>query len=169
MWGSPDPNGKGDPSNYPYIQTTIYVKHNDGKWAVTRAVAHRGWSERPIPNVPNRDIGGHLIFGSVRHKTLASELPSREAAVREAIAVMEATSAIAPPVPPVAPSHIDVGRHGETTTRATDTLEYATYHGVQAGAAMVDVFDLAALHDAAKVESVRKSTPDGYEVPSPKR
>jgi hypothetical protein len=164
VWGAPDPQGNSDPSNYPYIETSIYVVTDGPTWTVRRRTSHRGWAEGPPPNVPHATEGGHPVRGNSSSETLATGLPSRSAAIQEATAVMEATSAIAPPAPPVATSPVEVSRAGESAARATHTLEYLTYHGTTGGA-MAPQFDLAAVRVAANIEAVESAAPATCSIP----
>jgi len=167
VWGDREPQGEGNPSNYPYIRTAIYVIVSEGTWTVRRRTSNRGWSVRPPRNLPHAGSGGRPVHGDSTSETLATDLPSLAAALQAAVDVMQAASAIAPPVPPVAISRVDVSRPGDRAVRATTSLEYLTYHDLQADAAMVEQVDLEAIHDAANVEAVRESTPDRRTVPTP--
>jgi len=167
VWGDREPQGEGEPSNYPYIRTAIYVIASEGAWMVRRRTSNRGWSVQAPPNLPHAGSGGHPVHGDSTSETLATDLPSLAAAIQAAVDVMQAASAIAPPVPPVATSRVDVSRHGDRAVRATTSLEYLTYHDLQADAVMVEQVDLGAIHDAANVKTVRESTPDRCTVPTP--
>jgi hypothetical protein len=165
VWGNRTPQGNGDPSNYPHVRTVIYVIASEGSWAIRRRTSNRGWSVQAPPNVPHASGGGHPVQSTSTSETLATALPSLAAALQTAVDVMQAASAIAPPIPPVAISPIQANRHGTRPVRATTTLEYLTYHGCHPGAAMS--VDLSAVHNAANIEAVQESTPDRCAVPTP--
>ena len=170
VWGTPTPQGDGNPANYPYIQTSVYIcreKGDEEQWTVRRRTSHRGWSERLPANVPHPPEGGHPVHGATTSDTLASHLPSLTSALETAVDVMQATSAIAPPIPPVATTAVHANRYGDRTVRATTTLEYLAYHGQQPGAAMSNVADLGAIHDVARVDAVQSNTPEDCSVPTP--